>query len=80
MWKPVKQVLFCEVVDILDLRVLLFLTDKEVNRENFLVGEQRFRIIAVSLAIVFETLFVHIADIRIDSDESYGFVLGNHNS
>ena len=46
--------------------VLLLMTDKEINREDFLVGEQRFRIIAVSLAMVFEALFVHIADIHID--------------
>lgn len=64
--EPVAQVLFSEVVNILDEGVLLLMTDKEINREDFLVGEQRFRIIAVSLAMVFEALFVHIADIHID--------------
>ena len=59
-------VLFSEVVNILDEGVLLLMTDKEINRKNFLVGEQWIRIIAVSLAMVFETLFVHIADIHID--------------
>ena len=51
------------VSDILDESVLLLITDKEINCNNFLVGEQWFLIIAISLAMVFETLFVHIADI-----------------
>ena len=79
LWEPLPQVLFSEVVNILDEGVLLLMTDKEINRKNFLVGEQRFRIIAVSLAMVFETLFVHIADIHIDFYQSILFVLGNHN-
>ena len=54
------------VSDILDESVLLLITDKEINCNNFLVGEQWFLIIAISLAMVFETLFVHIADIHID--------------
>ena len=54
------------VSDILDESVLLLITDKEINCYNFLVGEQWFLIIAISLAMVFETLFVHIADIHID--------------
>ena len=66
IWKPVAQVLFSEVVNILDEGILLLITDKEINCKNFLVGEQWFRIIAIYLAMVFETLFVHIADIHID--------------
>ena len=54
------------VSDILDESVLLLITDKEINCNNFLVGEQWFLIIAISLAMVFETLFVHIADLHID--------------
>ena len=54
------------VSDFLDESVLLLITDKEINCNNFLVGEQWFLIIAISLAMVFETLFVHIADIHID--------------
>ena len=54
------------VSDILDESVLLLITDKEINCNNFLVGEQWFLIIAISLAMVFETFFVHIADIHID--------------
>ena len=42
------------------------MSGKEVDRKNFPIGEQRFRIIAVSLAVVFESLLVHIADIHID--------------
>ena len=47
----------------------LLIPDKEINCNNFLVGEQWFRIIVVSLTMIFEALFVHIADIHIDSDE-----------
>ncbi len=39
-------------------------------------GEQRFRMIAVLLAIIFETLFVHIADIHINFDKFNVFVFG----
>ena len=79
VWELVKQVFLYEVVDALDVRVLQLVLDKEINRENFLVGEQRFRIIAIFLTMAFETLFVHIADIQIDSEKSCRFVLKNHN-
>ena len=39
IWKPVAQVLFSEVVNILDEGILLLITDKEINCKNFLVGE-----------------------------------------
>ena len=74
LWEPLSQVLFSEVVNILDEGVLLLMTGKDINRKNFFVGELRFRIIA-PLAMVFEALFVHIADIHID----FYFVLRNHN-
>ena len=57
-WEPIKQVLFGEGVDFLDPRVTLLTTDKEENRQDFLVGELRFRIIAVSLAVAIQSLLV----------------------
>ena len=59
---------------VLLLMTVLLMTGKDINRKNFFVGELRFRIIA-PLAMVFEALFVHIADIHID----FYFVLRNHN-
>lgn len=47
--EPVKQVLFRELMCFLESRVTLFAADKQVDRQNFLVGEYRNRIIAVSI-------------------------------
>ena len=49
--KPIKQELFSAGVDSLNPRVTLLTTDKQVNRQNVLVCELRFRIIAISLTV-----------------------------
>ena len=54
--KPIKQVLFSERMDLLDTHVTLFITDKQVNCQNFLVCEYRFRIIAVSSTVIIPSL------------------------
>ena len=56
--KPIQQVLFGEGVDFLDPRVTLFASDKEENRQAFLIGELRFRIIDVTLAVAIQSLLV----------------------
>ncbi len=60
------QIFLGEIIDILDTSILLFKSDKKINCKNFLVRELWFRIIAVSLAVIFERLFVPIANKRIN--------------
>ena len=67
--EPVKQVLFRELMYFLKSRVTLFAADKQVNRQNFLVGEYRNRIIAISLAIILQVLFVLLTNVHVDLDE-----------
>lgn len=56
--EPIKQVLFGEGVDFLDPHGTLLTSDKEESRQDFLVGELRFRILAVSLAVAIQSLLV----------------------
>ena len=49
---------FWRGVDFLDLSVKLLTPNEEENRQDFLVGESRFRIIAVSLAVAIQSLLV----------------------
>ena len=68
-WEPIKQVLFSERVDFLDLSLTLLTPNEEENRQDFLVGESRFRIIAVSLAVAIQSLLVLWANVHVDFDK-----------
>lgn len=71
----VKQVLFCELMYFLEPHVALFAADKQVYRQNFLVGECWNRIIAVSLAIILQVLFVLLTNVHADLDKYQMHVL-----
>lgn len=60
----------------LESRVTLLAADKQVNCQNFLVGEYRNRIIAVSLAIILQVLIVLLTNVHVDLDQLRALSLG----
>ena len=67
--EPIPQVITGKCMDSLELRVALLAANEKVYGQNFLVREPWFGIIAVSLAVEKQGLFILLADVRVDLDE-----------
>ena len=78
IWETMRKDILVQNVYILDPEILLTMPCKQVDSHYSLVCENGIVIIAVSLAIIFQFLFIWITYMHINLYQFKLFLAGNH--